>query len=277
MFLQLGTYKFQGIKLPQSWDISYSTEYSQIPLINGKPSVQAVGENLIEQSFGIFLSSEFCNPTEEIAALNLSRINAEVLPLIDGIGRNYGKYVIKNIDVSNTQCLANGTPTAISATISLLEYNSITKTKNTGEALASKLPPSEIKAVQLSSTAQSIHDNITKGIMSSNQISSHVTSEPSIGMYKKIASLASEAKKSFEAANTQINNTKKLIYRVTSLRTALTNAAVAAQFVRNAADINSFNDLLNANVTLGSAVSLLSVSSVPVVAFIGSREGGEYV
>ena len=48
MFLTFANITFQGIKLPQSWDGSFETNYGQIPIIGSKPVVQGTGEKLDE-------------------------------------------------------------------------------------------------------------------------------------------------------------------------------------------------------------------------------------
>ncbi len=275
MFIQLGTYKFENAVLPQSWSSSNETVYAQIPIINGKPVLQAVGEALAELSISVYFSAEFCNPQAELDKLNQSRSNREILPMISGSGRNFGKFVISKIDQDNSVCNPDGSISGMSVSISLIEYNSYIETKATGKALTSSAPVTEVAKIQPKGIALSIQSDIDTGKTSASQISKDSQTQPTVGKFNKIKENAQKAKDAFNSANEKINKTKKLVYRVQGLYTALGQAQTAADLVRVAAESNSFDDLMNANVLLEGAVNSINDSSAPLAAFIGSREGGE--
>lgn len=275
MFLILGTYKFEGVKLPQSWGLTYETEYGQIPIINAKPIVQRVGEKLQTIEIGIFLSADFCKPQDELDGLNASRKAGEVMSLIDGTGRNYGKYVITGISVTNVTNLDNGYPVAISANLSLLEYNSNKiDTVNKGIALTSNQPIAQRPAITAPSTGAAIQAKTKLGLKSISTVTA-IKTAPSAGMKAKLQKTITEGKAAFASANAKVEQTKKLVYRAQNIGTAYQQCIQAFDEVSAALSNGSFNDVMAANTRLSNAGYYLKSANAPIVAFIGSREGGE--
>ena len=275
MFLILGTYKFEGVKLPQSWGISYETEYGQIPIINAKPIVQRVGEKLQTIEIGIFLSADFCKPQDEIDGLNASRKAGEVMSLIDGTGRNYGKYVITALSVTNVTNFDNGYPIAISASLSLLEYNSNqTVTVNNGIALMTNKPISQKPAITPLSTGAAIQADTKLGMKSIATVTA-IKTAPSAGMKAKLQKAIVTGKAAFNSANDKVQQTKKLVYRAQNIGTAYQQCNQAFDEVSAALSNGSFSDIMAANTRLSNAGYYLQSANAPIVAFIGSREGGE--
>ena len=274
MFLQLGKYKFEGIKLPQSWNSNYETTYGEIPIISRKPTLQKVGEKLIEIELTAFFSQDFCTPKDEITKLNDSRILGEVLQLTDGTGLNIGKYVITTFQVVNQNVLENGYVTGASVSIKLQEYNSneiINAIEGNSYNAASETP-----ITPLSSPAQSIENDLKEAKKNTNKIKTTVSNATSLteGKYKEVSSQASTAKDSFDKANSKVEETNKIIYRAQDLQTTIDDCKSALTEIQNAADIKNFNDLLLANDKLTIASKNLEGANAPVTAFIATREGG---
>jgi len=274
MFLQLGLYVFEGIKLPETWGMNFATEFAEIPIIGGKPVLQKTGEKLIEHDITAKFSDEYCTPKTEVAALDISRKNGEILQLTGGDGTNYGRYVITDLQVQNVRASANGYVSAVTVSFKLKEYNSTATTvEQNGTALANNKPTEEIPVSPMISLPGSITNDINSGIETTSII--NTKSKSSIMNFAKISSLANSATGKFNAANTKIDNTEKVIYRAANLQTSLTAASNAAQSVQDAADISNLNDLLLANDLLQASVYSLKGATAPVAAFVGSREGGK--
>jgi len=102
MYAQLGNIRFEGLKGFSNFSHERGVNYAQHELINGKPRLQAVGDNLDSISFGMYLHSQFTNPEADIETLRLSMQNREVLPLILGNGRVLGFFVIPNFSQVNS-------------------------------------------------------------------------------------------------------------------------------------------------------------------------------
>lgn len=275
MFLQLGKYKFEGIKLPQSWNSNYETIYGEIPIISRKPILQKVGEKLIEIELTAFFSQDFCTPKDEISKLNESRVLGEVLQLTDGTGVNIGKYVITTFQVINQNVLDNGYVTGATVSITLREYNS----NETINAIEGDSYNAIIEApiAPLASPSQSIQNDLNEAKKNTNKIQNTVSNATSltIGKYKEISEQATHAKNSFDSANAKVEETIKVVQRAQDLQTSIDDCNSALVEVINASDINNFNDLLLANDKLTIATKNLEGANAPIVAFIATREGGK--
>lgn len=274
MLLQFGDYVFQGLKLPQSWDIGFETVYAQIPIIGGKPVVQKTGEKLVEQVLTVLFSDEFCNPARELEALQLYRRNGNVHYLTGGDGQNYGRYVITEISQVNERANdSTGYISAISAVIKLMEYNTTASTvKPEGVALASnKITPVVPKPASLFQAAD-LQLALTAGKTDVKNVGSLAKSLTV--NYNKIVSLCTSAKAAFTSANAKVQQTKKIIDRATDLQLAIQNTSNAIEDVKAAAQIENLDDLLAANTVLERAMYNMDAAGAPVAAFIGSREAG---
>lgn len=278
MFLTFGNITFQGIKLPQAFDGSFETMYGQIPIIGGKPVVQGTGEKLYEYDLTIYFHSDFCTPRAEMNSLHSMRIAGTVAYVVDGTGKNYGRFVITTIQESKVTCLDNGYETAITAVIHLLEYNTNSSiSKQTGSALSSQNPVSVSPITPKQSVGMAINADLLSGRQASAKLQSHITNSvtPSTGRYQQITSLATSAKAYFTAANKKVEATKKIVYRAINLKNSITNINSALDDINSAATVKNYSELLTANTKLTDAFYYLNKSQAPVAAFIGSREGGE--
>ncbi len=273
MLLQFSTYSFEGVKLPDTWSGTKETRYSDIPIIGRKPTLQRIGESLEEITIGIIFSGENCNPRKELEALDTLRQKSIVSNLVDGSGRNYGKFVITAIDYSPMQCLSNGVPILLSATINFLEYNSQkTITEQKGEALSINTPIPRLKIQQIESPPVSINNKINKGILQSNKIT--ITDNLSVNKLAQINEMASTAKAYFEDALDKIQRTEKLVNRTKQLRDSLSNAIESAGSLADYAKKGEITKLAGAKSTLDSSTSIVKDNSSILAAVIGSREGG---
>ena len=278
MFLQLGTYKFEANKIPNSWGETGEAKFSQTQIIGSKPVTQMTGLELRSTTLEILFSAEYCVPETELAKLNVSMELGEVMNLINGDGKNYGKFVITKIEKDNQACINTGTPSLVYAKIELLEYNSNTVTiEDEGLALESNEPVPEDQAIQITNEPKLIEIDISSAKQKASWISSKVKSATSLtsGMYKKISTVASEAKSALYIANVRIEATKKIITRATRLKTAISDASSSLTTLENAANIKNLSDLKNANTNVEAAMHELNGANSIVAAFIGSREGGE--
>jgi phage protein U len=274
MLFQLGDYVFEGLKLPQSWSISFATNYAQIPIISGKPVVQKLGEKLVEHDLSVLFSDEFCTPLDEINSLQAYRRNGNVLQLTGGDGQNYGRYVITEISQVNERANdATGYISAISASIKLLEYNSTATTSvNAGIALKrNNITPIAPKTPSLTQSAD-LQKSLSKGIEKANSASAGAKSlDPA---FDRIAKLCAQAKASIVEANNKIQQTKKILSRAAEFQTCAQIAGNALEDVKAAAQVHSLSDLTAANTVLERAMYNLTGAAAPISAFIGSREGG---
>lgn len=276
MYIQLGTYKFEGIKLPQSFEIGHEMGYEEIGIIGSKPVVQRTGEKLDTLDLQAYFSTDFCIPETEIELLKSIKKSGEVLQVIDGNGKNYGKFVLKTVSVAVVSTLGNGYITAANVSLSLGEYNSNKViTVGSGAGILSSGAANEIPGAWTDTISISIQKDISKGKASFNKVKKDSKTAPSANKFSKIKSNAAASKAAFNSANTKVNQTKKIIYRAQDLKKSLSSCASAAQSIEDAATINNYNDLLLANSRMEQSLYYLNGANAPVAALIGSREGGD--
>jgi phage protein U len=122
MFAQLGDIIFEGPFGFNSYEAKGSVNYAQHDLINAKPILKPTGGNLDELTLEIRLRAEFVDPTQAILALEKSRDDYEILPLLKGTGQYEGDFVITEITKSYVHALPDGTLIEAVLQLSLLEY-----------------------------------------------------------------------------------------------------------------------------------------------------------
>lgn len=118
----LGTTQFAGIKAPRGFSLRESTNLVEHALINSKPRLEKVGENLTELQISIGLHARFSSPESEIETLRQARSSAQVLPLIFGSGTVVGNFVIREMNVEMEKQDAMGRIIACSIELTLVEF-----------------------------------------------------------------------------------------------------------------------------------------------------------
>ncbi|MDR2001405.1 MAG: phage tail protein [Prevotella sp.] len=281
MFLTFGSILFQGVKLPQKWEGTHETEYSNIDIIGKKPVVQGIGEKLDEYDIDIFLHSDFCDPRTEFEALQDIRKRGVINELVDGTGHSFGRFVITSLGVSNIINSDDGYPIAISVALHLLEYNGAGVSSPDAEAIRDEVSwnlyePGASRVPVKMSAPMRINADIKNATQKASSIRDKINVAVSFtqGMYNKIAKTADEVKQEFDKVNAQVEKTKKLIYRAKDLKNSITMVNSALQDIKSAAEIRNFDDLLAANNFLSQSMYYLDKSKAPVVAFLASRESG---
>lgn len=122
MYAQLGNIIFTPVKGFTEVSFTSETNLVEHALIDGKPKLQRVGENLENLDVSILFDIAFCNPQAEIDALKSSRQAGEVMPLIMGNGRFVGNYVIRTVDQTNANEAPDGTLLQAEVSLTLIEY-----------------------------------------------------------------------------------------------------------------------------------------------------------
>lgn len=296
MFLQFGTYKFDGIKLPQSWSRSKETMYGQTPIIGSKPVVQQIGEKLEEIELGIFLSSDFCTPKTELDNLHAMRTKGVVSNLVDGSGTNYGKFVITAISEDVVTTLADGYITGITATLNLLEYNTAdTVLKQIGKAVSTSKPVSELPLEPIKSNMQVSIETINQGATMSNQLASDVSQgQMSVGKLKKAQTNAQTTLNTLNSAKTQMYKTQKSVLRganqvrdaINTVNNYVTNVKILTNRLQTATEkiqgipgavlgadsLQDYADLTKNAELITIGTQSLNVATAPLAAVVGSRE-----
>ena len=274
MYAQLGNIRFEGLKGFSNFSHERGVNYAQHELINGKPRLQAVGDNLDSISFGMYLHSEFTNPEADIDTLRVSMQNREVLPLILGNGRVLGFFVIPNFSQVNSFTDPVGNLIEVTLSIELLEsfsddplreseiqainqaFATSTRNSNVRSVLPAKLSQgmtmsTEISQIQTSTTLTSIYTGKieevpTRAAYWSGKINKSLTDiENGLTNVQSILSDASELQAMAQSLPAAVND---VYVRVQNMKAVLPIT-----------DINSFkilNQQLNGSVLVLNSANL---------------------
>ncbi|MDM7320225.1 MAG: phage tail protein [Fervidobacterium sp.] len=122
MYAQLGDIKFELITYYNSLEESLSVNYAEHNVIEGKPRLQFIGDNLETIKISLNFHASFCKPEEELKKLKEAMLKHEALPFVFGNGLFKGKYVITELTGTQIQTFKDGTVMSITANITLKEW-----------------------------------------------------------------------------------------------------------------------------------------------------------
>lgn len=123
MFAQLGDIKFEGFKGFDTLNFDGDeASYAAHDLIGGKPRLQKTGVTLRDISASIRFHANFCNPSQELAALNMAKVEGDILPLVFGTGEYIGDFVITTCNHTIDETFDDGLPIQISCSLQIKEY-----------------------------------------------------------------------------------------------------------------------------------------------------------
>lgn len=279
MFAQLGDHIFQGLKTPSSMSDNEAVKYAQIQRINDKPTIQPTGTELKEIRLSIVYSIDFCEPSDEIAALKKSMRNLEVLTYLTGEGQILGKYVITSVDTTIQQCDANGRVERASVNVNLIESPSQETTEPAGRALTSQNPVPEPPAQPIPAPAEEITRDIAEAKTKVSGIKQTVTkikgktTELKRGV-REVRQMANDAQQLYASAKTKVEATKKIVQRASQLPTSLGEALKYAENLATLDDAVDISVLELGAIQLSESAHKLSTHAAPVAGFAGTKEAG---
>ncbi|MGC0151049.1 phage tail protein [Chromobacterium vaccinii] len=122
MFALLGDIQFELITYFDGMEVNRGTKYARHEVMDDKPVLQRVGEELDELTIELAFHDYYCEPEKELKRLEGARMAGKALPLVWGNGVLAGQYVLEKIRITQQSATQLGQVTALSASISLLEY-----------------------------------------------------------------------------------------------------------------------------------------------------------
>ncbi len=122
MFAALGEILFEVVGSPESLDSSRGYNFAEHRVIESKPRLQWVGNDLERLKIELRLHSSFTNPATQLAQLKIVAGAHRALPLVFGNGGFRGFFVIESIALRSQLLSADGSPIAISAALALKEW-----------------------------------------------------------------------------------------------------------------------------------------------------------
>lgn len=276
MYAQLGNIRFEGLKGFSSFSHERGVNYAQHERINGKPRLQAIGDNLDSISFDMYLHSEFTNPEADIETLRTAMNERQVLPLILGNGNVLGFFVIPNFSQNNSFTDPLGNLIEVTLNIELLESFSDdplreAELQSINQAFATSVRNSNVRTV--------LPPKISEGMTLTAEVSKIKTSATLTGIYtEKINKNPSQSEywsakinKSLTDIEGNISDIESILSNASELQNLAQNMPVALNdvYVRvqnmkavlPVTDINSFKTL---NQQLSGSIISLNSSNLDI-------------
>ena len=122
MFAALGEIQFEVVGSPEGYDSAGAYEFGEQRVIESKPRLQWVGDDLQRLNFEMMWHSSFTNPAVQLALLRATAAQHLALPLVFGVGTYLGLFVIEAIKVKSMQMSDRGGLLAIRVAVALNEW-----------------------------------------------------------------------------------------------------------------------------------------------------------
>jgi phage protein U len=122
LFAALGDIQFEVVGSPEGYESADAYEYAEQKVIESKPQLQWVGDDLERLKFELMWHASFTNPGAQLAQLRATAAEHLALPLVFGNGGFRGFFVIESINVKSQQLSAGGSPIAIQVALALKEW-----------------------------------------------------------------------------------------------------------------------------------------------------------
>ncbi len=122
MFAALGDIQFEVVGSPEAYESTGAYDFAEQKVIESKPQLQWVGDDLERLKFELMWHSSFTNPAAQLALLRATAAEHLAQPLVFGNGGFRGFFVIESINVKSQQLSAGGSPIAIRVALTLKEW-----------------------------------------------------------------------------------------------------------------------------------------------------------
>ena len=122
MFAVLGDIQFEVVGSPEAYESAGTYDFAEQKVIETKPQLQWVGDDLERLKFELMWHASFTNPSAQLARLRATAAEHLALPLVFGDGGFRGFFVIESIHVKSQQLSAGGAPIAIRVALALKEW-----------------------------------------------------------------------------------------------------------------------------------------------------------
>jgi phage protein U len=137
MYALLGNIRFAGAYSPAEVRSTAGANYAEHALIEGKPRLQKLGDNLEELRLRIELFRPIVEPETALAELYRYKEQGEIISLTFGNGLVYGSFVVQTLEVDFRAQTKDGALTHATANVSLKEaYNPREATESRADAFA---------------------------------------------------------------------------------------------------------------------------------------------
>jgi len=122
LFAALGEIQFEVVGSPEAYESAGAYDFAEQRVVESKPQLQWVGDDLERLKFELTWHATFTNPAVQLARLRATAAEHLALPLVFGNGGFRGFFVIESIKVKSQQLSAGGAPIAIRVALALKEW-----------------------------------------------------------------------------------------------------------------------------------------------------------
>ena len=140
MFAILGDIEFEVVGSPEGYESADGYDFPEQRVIESKPRLQWVGDELARLNFEMMWHASLTNPLEQLALLRATAAQHLALPLVFGDGEFRGFFVIESFKVKSQQLSASGVPIAIRVALALKEWIPDSQSLATALSLAALSP-----------------------------------------------------------------------------------------------------------------------------------------
>lgn len=123
MFAALGEIQFEVVGSPETYESARAYDFAEQKVIESKPQLQWVGDDLERLKFELMWHASFTNPAAQLALLRATAAEHLAQPLVFGDGGFRGFFVIESINVKSQQLSAGGAPISIRVALALKEWD----------------------------------------------------------------------------------------------------------------------------------------------------------
>jgi phage protein U len=285
MYAQLGTVLFQGLKGFDSFRENEAPNFAELALVENKPRLQRVGDNLIGVEITVRLNRAFTEVDADIQTFRDAMNLGLPLPLILGNGRFVGTFVIRSLAVDVLQAMADGTSVDSTVTMPLLEFvepdpvgSKGRQAKANGFAIAANKPRIVTRTPPVAAPALVVAANVREAQSQANVLASAASeaqasasrAEAAYRKGRKAVAKAQDAMKTVEetllAAEQLQTQAQAAVSQVQTARRNLENAKNALE-----APVD-INDLTNASRSVQFSMSNVVTATSPISVLATTRQ-----
>lgn len=150
MFAALGEIQFEVVGSPEAYESARTYDFAEQKVIESKPQLQWVGDDLERVKFELMWHASFTNPTAQLALLRATAGEHLAQPLVFGDGGFRGFFVIESINVKSQQLSAGGAPISIRVALALKEWDA------DSILLSSAIPVATVSPLAIATTSPEV-------------------------------------------------------------------------------------------------------------------------
>ncbi|MBK5145934.1 phage tail protein [Budviciaceae bacterium BWR-B9] len=135
----LGNFSFDIVSSPHSYGQRSATSWAEHSLIQGKPKLEFMGDELDEITLEVLFHNHLVKTETQLRLLREAKARHEPMALVMGDGEYKGPHVITNLDTNINTTTAGGRTRSATVTLTLKEYTGEFTRPVSGEGLLDSL------------------------------------------------------------------------------------------------------------------------------------------